>query len=492
MVKDIQTITLIDVIHEVTMVEDRLILILMEVIDLETHLVKGKGGAQNAQANSVTSSSIPTSESQGQGHQTPTSLAHFFTQEQYQQIIHLLNKDKEAEPVANAVTTGITDKKVQNILHIPEFKYNLLSVSKLTKKLQCLAAFYPDFCIFQELSSRKVLEIGKEELDTVEVIKNFIAMASTQFDHKLKCLRTNKGTEVFNDQMQTLLKTHGKSPFEKFFQRSPSLQHLRVFGSLCYATTMKKEDKFCHRATPAGHCVQRRSVPPSSMSSSASPLFPVLEFVEQPIQPSSSSDDSSSADADFPAASSSQNYTDAVETSSPSISVPQDHGQSNLSSPISPYASACEPSAPSIVLRKTSRTTKPPVWLKDYVVPPKKSAYPMSNYVSYDQLSSAYKTSLAAFSAIVEPKFFLEASRDPKWVEAMQAEITALEENNTWSIVPLSPVKVPISCKWVLKVKYKSSGEVERYKARLVAKGYSKQEGLDYTETFSPVAKWLL
>lgn len=63
----------------------------------------------------------------------------------------------------------------------------------------------------------------------------------------------------------------------------------------------------------------------------------------------------------------------------------------------------------------------------------------------------------------------------------MQAEISALEENNTWSIVDLPQGKVPIGCKWVFKVKYKSNGEVERYKARLVAKVYSQQEGLDYT-----------
>lgn len=88
-----------------------------------------------------------------------------------------------------------------------------------------------------------------------------------------------------------------------------------------------------------------------------------------------------------------------------------------------------------------------------------------------------------------EPHSYLEACQDPQWVEAMTAEITALELNNTWSIVPLPPSKTPIGCKWVLKIKYRAFGEVERYKARLVAKGYSQQEGLDYSKTFSPVAK---
>ena len=68
-------------------------------------------------------------------------------------------------------------------------------------------------------------------------------------------------------------------------------------------------------------------------------------------------------------------------------------------------------------------------------------------------------------------------------------EMSALEQMGTWELVQKPKRKVLVGCKWVFTVKYRSDGSIERYKARLVAKGFTQTYGIDYQETFAPVAK---
>src|ERR1044072_889199 len=71
----------------------------------------------------------------------------------------------------------------------------------------------------------------------------------------------------------------------------------------------------------------------------------------------------------------------------------------------------------------------------------------------------------------------------------MQAEIDALNRNDTWSMQSLPPGKKALGCKWVYRIKHNSDGTIERFKARLVVLGNHQEEGINYTETFAPVAK---
>nr|KYP54918.1 Retrovirus-related Pol polyprotein from transposon TNT 1-94 [Cajanus cajan] len=152
---------------------------------------------------------------------------------------------------------------------------------------------------------------------------------------------------------------------------------------------------------------------------------------------------------------------------------------------------------PPLPLRRSQRIPFSPTYLKDFhcnflTSSPQLSkgiSHPLSSVINYNTLSSSHLHYVLSLSTHEEPKFYHQAVKSQEWVVAMKAEIDALTANNTWTIVDLTSGKHPIGCKWVYKIKYRSDGSVERYKARLVAKGFTQTEGLDYFETFAPVAK---
>eukprot|EP00253_Pinus_taeda_P003107 PITA_03107 len=114
--------------------------------------------------------------------------------------------------------------------------------------------------------------------------------------------------------------------------------------------------------------------------------------------------------------------------------------------------------------RRSGRKTQKPLKLRDYAL--------TSNVLNN-----------------VEPTNYKEASRFKKWRVAMNEEMESILRNDIWDLVELPKNKTPIGCIWLFEPKMNADGSIDKLKARLVAKGYSQQEGIDFDDTFAPIAK---
>ncbi|KAI3754579.1 hypothetical protein L1987_54366 [Smallanthus sonchifolius] len=90
---------------------------------------------------------------------------------------------------------------------------------------------------------------------------------------------------------------------------------------------------------------------------------------------------------------------------------------------------------------------------------------------------------------VVEPKKIDEALKHSRWIEAMQEELLQFKRQDVWKLVDLPPGKYAIGTRWVFRNKQDERGIVVKNKARLVAQGYTQEEGIDYDEVFTPVAR---
>lgn len=161
--------------------------------------------------------------------------------------------------------------------------------------------------------------------------------------------------------------------------------------------------------------------------------------------------------------------------------------------PVSPPTSPPRPPSPRYILppapvpppepdlRRSTRPKTSPSLLQDYVTPIANSTNTCIN--------PQFHCFPANLNHTPDPLTFNEACKHHHWVMAMNEKSSALENNHTWVVTPLPSSKKAIGSKWIFRTKYLPDGSIERYKARLVVLGNKQQYGIDYVETFAPVAK---
>ncbi|KAG7599415.1 Reverse transcriptase RNA-dependent DNA polymerase [Arabidopsis suecica] len=116
-------------------------------------------------------------------------------------------------------------------------------------------------------------------------------------------------------------------------------------------------------------------------------------------------------------------------------------------------------------------------------------AHPIQAVCTLAHLPEEHQVYLSKVDQHWIPTTYEEAIQHKVWRDAIEAERQAMINNHTWDEEDLPRGRKAVTSKWVFTIKYKSDGEIERYKARLVARGFTQKYGEDYLDTFAPVAK---
>jgi len=284
------------------------------------------------------------------------------------------------------------------------------------------------------------------------------------------------------NRVTTPLLNH-KSPYHVLYDKVPDSNTFKVFGCLCFASTLQshrtKLQSMARKSIFLGYQSGYKGYILLDLHSRAIFVSRHVTFHETVLPYHSTSP---SFDID--------NWHYITPSSPPFVDVPDSTSPSPLLD-INPIL----PNHTVIPTRVSTRNKIALAYLKDYVssttnsINASTSPYPISNYISYANISPSHSCFAMSLHTDPEPKTFTEANKHECWQKAMQDEINALNKTGTWKIVDLPPNVKPIGCRWIYKVKHHVDGSIERYKARLVAKGYNQIEGLDYFDTYSPIAK---
>ncbi|GKD17523.1 ribonuclease H-like domain-containing protein, partial [Tanacetum coccineum] len=327
-----------------------------------------------------------------------------------------------------------------DVLVIPEYNVSLLSVNKMIKDSKFFVGFDESKCYIHDLTQGKIVGTGSEYGGLYLFDSNDIGCPLQSY-------------LVF----PLIFLVYGKDP---------GLSHIRSFGCLCYSTILNNTDKFGERDVKFYENVFPFKMKSKEFSialnkNKVTHVFNESEEhnlnffdVQSHIRPYDEEGDTSNEDGNTGVTSDDCNITVEDEVAGVATQIEDNvtskgNVQNNQNG--EGLSNLLETSQ---MLRRSTREKVMPAKFNDFVV------------------NSSVRYGLEKY-----------------WIEAMNLEMKALFRNNTYVLADLPPGRKAIGCKWIWKIKYKSSGEIDRYKTRLVAKGFGQREGIDYEKTFFPVVK---
>ncbi|KAL4354255.1 hypothetical protein GQ457_06G039790 [Hibiscus cannabinus] len=315
-------------------------------------------------------------------------------------------------------------KKIKTLRSDNGSKYTSRQFASYLKKLgihhQLTVVYTPQQNGVSERKNRTVLNMARCLLFEKKIPKGFWAEAVNTSVYLLNRLPT-KALE-------------GKTPFEAWFDATPSIGHLRVFGCVCYMHVPEvKRDKLDERATVGvfmGYSSNSKGYRVYDLKTKKILVGRNLKFDEDSIWDWNKS---------------------VIEHSKQIVNVSSSQEQDATTFEVD------IDSDEEIGVRGTR---------------------------TWDDIINRCNV------AILEPTSYQEAAKFVEWKEAMQEEIRMISKNDTWKLVDKPKNKKVIGVKWVYRVKLNSDGSINKHKARFVVKGYSQEFGVDFTETFAHVARF--
>jgi hypothetical protein len=383
----------------------------------------------------------------------------------------------------------------------------------------------------------------KEKSEALNKFKSFKTLVENEKETKIKCLRSDNGGEFTSKEFDLFCETHGikrqfsaartpqqngiaerrnrtvqeaartmlneaklsdgywrevvsttiyilnrgqlrinsnKTPYELWFGRAPSVKYFKVFGSKCYIKrldeNLKKFDARSDEGIFLGYASTKKAYRCYNLRlhkifESADVKVDDLKTIrikhQETILDSEDEDDDESVgtQAEEVEENKEEREEDDMDTSEDEEDIQEEE------------------------IREESprRDTKTPSRMTQKNHPEELIIGNKSDGV-HTRRQLLYQTEITLLSHI-EPNSIKEACKDENWVNAMNEELDQIEKNQTWELVPRPKNKNVIGTKWVYKNKMNENGKVIRNKARLVCKGYAQVEGVDYEETFAPVAR---